>query len=163
MGLALLARRRERDAEIGELRAQRIIHEKHVARLDVAVDDARAMHALETVEQVAAHFHGVADRQGPALETLRERLALDVLHDVEMQAVAVPRVVDRDDVGMPHPRQHAAFPHERLSGVSGGELGAQDFHGDGRVEGHIRREVDCAHTAARKPLLEAVVGFQRVS
>ena len=52
------------------------------------------------------------DRQGPALEALRERRALDQLEDQRGDAVGLLQSVDRPDVGMIQRREKAGFARE---------------------------------------------------
>ena len=89
------------------------------------MDDAGAMHALESIEQIAAQPDHVVPSKGSALEPLFERRSVNELHDVVMESRLAVRVVDRDHVGVMDARHQLRFASEGVGGVRGGELGSQ--------------------------------------
>ena len=70
-----------REAEVQQLRAG--TREHHVAGLQIAVDDARAMRVVERVGDLAAVAQHLVGRQRAAREPIVQRLALEILHDDE--------------------------------------------------------------------------------
>ena len=59
-------------------------------------------------------------REGPLLQSLDERLALQVLHHQEIGAVLVTHVVERANVGMVQGRNRTRFALEALAEIGHG-------------------------------------------
>ena len=91
-------RRRAREAEVHELGAG--LGEHDVAGLEVAVDDAGAVRAVERVGDLRADAQHVGERQRPAREARGQRLALDQLHHQVVGVALAADVVQRADVRM---------------------------------------------------------------
>ena len=87
----------ERDAEIGDQRA--MLMEKDVLRFHVAVDEATTMGVVQGTGDIAGDSHSISDRElSLAVQSIPQRLALDIRHDVVSGAACLARVVQRDDV-----------------------------------------------------------------
>ncbi len=85
--------RRFREPEVEELGTRAGQH--HVRRLEIPVDDAVPMRLVERIRDLAAVPDDVLDRQRPLGQALRQRLALEELHDQEIDAVCAGiRVAD---------------------------------------------------------------------
>ena len=94
-----------------------------------------------------------------ALQQLRARLALDVLHDDEVAAGVDAGVVDLDDVGVDElgdGERLAAEPGDELLVV--GEVLGQHLDGDRPLEHPVGGLVDGRHAAAAEPVARARSG-----
>jgi len=168
-----VGRRAQRDAHRGERLppgrvAQRLGHaeihdqcmaaaEHHVLGLEVAVDHAVAVGFGERIGDVAEDPHRVADGQLARLgQLVAKGEAVDVGHDVEEQPIGGARVVQRQDVGVLQRGRHLDLAEEALFAERGGELLAQDLHGDLAVVLEVVREIDRGHAPRAELALDAV-------
>jgi hypothetical protein len=124
-----------REAEVQQLRAAPGQH--HVARLEVAVDDALAMRGFQGARNLLAVTEDLVHRERAALQAMRERLAVQVLHDQEGADV---RVLERRD-GARLPTKTLAEP-----GI-GSERRRQHLDGDRPFQAAVARLVNFAHPA----------------
>jgi len=86
---------------------------EHVARFDVAMDDALLVRVLNRFARLREEPQPIGDVQAVAIAVLRDRHARDVLHDEVGAAVGRrPRVVHRSDVRMVHQRESLALGFE---------------------------------------------------
>ena len=80
------------------------------------------------------------------LDPLRQRLALDVLHDEEIDAVLLAHVIKGADVRMVELRNHLGFTLEaRLAFGALGQVLREDLDGNRPVEPSVLGFVDLAH------------------
>ena len=141
-----------RQAKIKQPRAGPGQHD--VARLQVPVHDAGAMRRGECLGNLHAELERLLDRQGAALQPLRQALAFQELHHQEQpgRAAAVGRqlahVVERADVGMLETRDAARLPFEAIApGGVRGHFGRQHLDGHGAIETRVGGAIDLAHAA----------------
>ena len=89
----------QRDPEIRDHRPA--IVQQDVFRLDVAMDDAVAVRVVQGTGDFGGDPQRIGDRQLllPA-QPLAQRLAFDVRHDVEEEAVGLAGIEERQDVRM---------------------------------------------------------------
>ena len=72
-----------------------------VARLQVAMDDPRAVRLVERVRDLNRERQGLVERHRAfPSQPVRERLAFEILHHQEVDAILVADVVQRADVRM---------------------------------------------------------------
>ena len=135
--------------------------EHHVARLQVAVDDAPPVGGVERLGDVSGDAQRLVQRQRPPLEAPGERLPVEAFHDEEVdrrirlvgcrRAARRPLaadVVQRADVGVAEGPHGARLALEALAqGGVGGHVGRQDLDGDGTIQARVRRPVHLAHAA----------------
>ena len=144
--LKMLLGRRAREAEIEQLRARARQH--HVARLQIAVDDAVAVRAIERVGDLGRVADDLVGRQRPARQPRGQRLALEVLHDQEGDAVLLADVVEHADVRVVQRPDDAGFAVEALAELRvGGELRRQDLDRDLAIEAGVDGAVDLPHAS----------------
>ena len=125
--------------EVAELHLARRSQEE-VARLDVAVDDARLpVGGMERVRRLPDDLH----RGGPLVApAIAHRVAggapLDQLHGQEVQILLATAPVDFDDARMPQRGQepHLLDEADDVGGVTG-EVGAQDLERDAPVRSSV--------------------------
>jgi hypothetical protein len=87
------------DTEIGDQRVA--AGEHHVVRLDVAVDDAVAVRLGQRIHHFPENADRFRDRQlAVLLQPFPQRFALDVGHDVVVEAGGLAGIEQRQDVGM---------------------------------------------------------------
>ena len=87
---------------------------------------------------------------GPCLQNLRERPAVDVLHDDEIRPLALTPVEDRHDVGMGEIGGRSGFPPEALDeGPVGRQFREQNLERHRTVEEEIPGQVHLGHAAPR--------------
>ncbi len=91
------------DAEVGQHHSS-VVADQHIGRLDVAVQDARAVRLGQDAQQVQADLRGPARGQHPVLaDHLAQRTGLDQLHHDPRPVVLLDHVVDGDGGGVPDP------------------------------------------------------------
>ena len=91
------------------------------------------------------------------VDDLRQRLALDVGHRQVVDAVDLPDVVDRAEVGVVEGRRGAGLavePLEDLRAVLGGEVG--DLQGHPAIELGVMGQVDRPHAPLPQPLHDPI-------
>ena len=92
-----------------------------------------------------------------ALQQLRSRVPLDVLHDDEVAPLVDPGVIDLDDVGVDQLRDR-----ERLTAEAGdeplvvGEVLGEDLDGDLALEDPVGRPVDGGHATRPEAVAELI-------
>jgi hypothetical protein len=138
------------DAEVGEHDAAGV-GEQHVARLDVAVEDALGVGGAQRAEQVDADLRDEPGRQRALLlDDLLEGAALDQLHDDPGKAVHHDGVVHGGDRGMVEARGEARLTDHafaQLGLLLGGEprVPADLFHRHLAPERPVPGTPDRAH------------------
>ncbi len=143
------------EAEVEQLRARR--REDHVGRLEVAVDDAAAVRAVEGFCDLDAVPDRFVERQVAASEPLGQALALEILHHQVLGAVLVADVVQRADVRVAQARDRLRLALEpRPDRLVGGEAIRQHLDRDEPVEPRVEGTVDLAHSAGAHQLLDLV-------
>jgi hypothetical protein len=131
---------------------------EHVARLDVAVDEAGGVRRGERPCERAPELDDRRGREPPAPPQLvGERLAVDVHHHDEQPLEVLAGVEDLHDVRVVKPRSDARLPQEacavrRLDG----EVVGQRLERHRPVEDGVAREVDRGHPAGAEPAVERV-------
>ena len=82
----------QRDAEVGDERLS-LFAQEDIGRFDVAVDDAVSMGVVKGAGDLLRDGQRIPDGELLlAVDALPERLPLDVGHDVEQEAVSLPRI-----------------------------------------------------------------------
>ena len=116
-------------------------HQHDVARLQIAMDDAGAVRAVERVADLDGDRQRVVDRKPrrPA-QPVGERLAFEILHDEVVELAVAADVVDRADVRMVQRRDRARFLLEALPRFRvGGQRAGEHLDGDGAIEAGVAR------------------------
>ena len=145
--------------------------EHHVARLQVAVDDAPPVGGIERLGNVAGDVQRLVQGQRPPLKAPGQRLPVEALHDEEVdrrlrlvgrrRAARRPLaadVVQSADVRVAEPPHGPRLALEALArGGVGGHVRGQDLDGDRAVEARVGRPVHLAH-AARPEGADHLVG-----
>ena len=112
------------------------------------MDDPLSVGLVERVRDLAAEAEDLVESERTLHEPLGQGLALEVLHDEELDAVLVADVVQRADVGVGKRRDGLRFPLEPLTTLgAGGEVRRQDFYRDRAIEPRVARLVHLAHAA----------------
>ena len=138
-----------RDPEVGDDDV-RIAVEQEVRRLDVAVDDALLVRAIERHSGLGEPLQRLSGRDASLPETVVDGAAVEVLHDDVRLLPVLADVEDGDDVRRageprggqrlaPEPRAHLLFRRVALR---------EELDGDLPLEDGIRGAVDLAHAAA---------------
>ena len=141
--------------------------DEQVARLHVAVHDARAVRVVEPVAGVDHVAHGLLDAE---LLLLADQVGaggpLDELHDdvVALGVLVLAGVEDLDDVGVLElgGRERLA-PEARDEGLVLGQVLGEQLHRDAALEHRVEREEHGGHAAGAEPAVEpvAAVDFGR--
>ncbi len=112
-----------------------VARHQDVARLDVAMHQARALGVVEADRRLANVMAGTQDAQRPALlDDVLQAGAVDVLHDKEVQVLILVDVVGVDDVGM-------------VDGGDGAGLAIEAAEGGLVLRLGGRQDLDCPHAA----------------
>jgi hypothetical protein len=91
--------------------------------------------------------HGL-DREPPAAGELRERGAVNVLHDQVWPAPELARLVQRDDVGVIQPGDDPGLPREACPVlIVRPEVGRQALERDVAIEPGVVRQLHLTHAA----------------
>ena len=86
------------------------------------------------------------DRERPLLDPVRERLAVEMLHDDEHRAGVLADVMQRADVGMRQARNRLRLALEAGSAIGiSGEVIGKDFDRDRAIEAGVAGFVNLAH------------------
>ena len=85
-----------REAKIEELRAARRQHD--IGGLQIPMDDSVAMRVVERAGDLVRVRQRQVQRQRPVRQSRGQRVALEVLHDEEVDLVMTPDIVQRADV-----------------------------------------------------------------
>ena len=148
-----------REAEVEHLHAAPFVDDR-VLRLEVAVQDARRVRALEPATRLEVRREDVARAPLLLAQPLAERETTHVLHRDEDLVAEGADVVGGDDVrvrDLGHGLRLAQQARARLAGGAvGGGLGAQDLDRHPAFELVVEREVDDAHAAAAQTLQDQV-------
>ncbi len=97
-----------------------------------------------------------------ALQDLRARAALDVLHDDVVAAVVDAGVVDLDDVGVDQLRDRQRLaPEAGDEALVVGEVLGEDLDRDRALEDAVGRLVDVRHPARAEPVADLVAARER--
>src|SRR4051812_18942066 len=95
-----------------------VLSKLDVGRLEIAMDDSALVGRIERLRNLASHSQGVADRQSGCACTrtgqqfLRQRGAVNELHDEAEHAIGVLEAMNRRDARMVEGREHPGFPIE---------------------------------------------------
>ena len=132
--------------------------DEQVARLDVAVHEARGVGGLERRRGLRDDVEHLVGREHVlALEDRRERLAGDELHDEVGAAVLLAVVEDVGDALVVHERGVAGLGAEALEEPGVAEvLVLQDLDGDLSADDEVGGLPHLAHAADRDPGLQFV-------
>ena len=137
---------RLRDAEVGDL--GRAAGQEDIVGLDVAVHDAARVRVSECASDVAEDARELRHRHGRAGgEPCAQRLAVDVRHGEEGQAVEVAGIEQRDDVRMLQRGRHPDLAFEALGADGAGELGGEHLRDDRAAEPRVLYGKDAGHAA----------------
>ena len=93
--------------------------EKDVCGLDIAMSDALGVRFLQGVGNLDRVLERLVERDGAGLQPIRERLALQVLHDEVRDAVLFTDVIERANVGMIELGDRARLALEPLAEIAG--------------------------------------------
>ena len=102
-----------REPEVEEPCAR--LRQENVSRLEIAMHDARAVGFVERVGDFGGDLDGVAERQRAPGDAIRQRLALEILHDEKGGALVIADVVQRADVGVIELGDRPRFAIETLA------------------------------------------------
>ena len=128
--------------------------ERDISGLQVAMDDPLLVRRVERIGQLSRHGHGLAHRQGAALEAIGQRAAGDELEDQKsLRARSVAgwnlfEPVDCGDVRMVQRGEDLRFTLEAADaiGIQLCRIG-EDLDGDVASEAGITRAIHLAHAA----------------
>jgi hypothetical protein len=145
-----------RQPEVEQLDAAAAV-DHQVGALDVAVDDAVAVRLVERVGRLRGDRHRVGDRQRPARQPRRQRLAVDQLHHDERPVAVLAQVVDRRDVRRAQHRRGARLAEQARALFRARRPGVQHLHGHGPSEPRVLGAIHLAHAAGAEPIADAVL------
>ena len=134
-----------RQTEIQQLRAR--LREHDVAGFQIAVRHALAVRLVQRVGNLDGVLQHLLDRQRTFLQSLRERLAFQILHHQIIDSVLMSCIVKRADMRMIQAGNRLRFALEAFAQVSAvGEMSGKNLDGDDSIEARIAGLVHLAHS-----------------
>jgi len=147
------------DAEVRDHRGA--AREQHVVGLDVAVHDAAIVRVRERARHVTENAHGFAGRERAAFaEPCAETFSLDERHREVQNALRVPGIQHRYDIGLLQRRGDPDFALESLGAEAGSELRGKNFDHDAAAESPLFGDEDARHAAPAELVVEGVRAAQ---
>ena len=153
---------RFREAEVEQLRDWRTrtpaaTGEKNIAGLEIAMRDSLTVRLIERVGDLNRVLECLIERKCTFLQSRRERLPLQVLHDEVVDAILLADIVECADVWMIQRRDGTSFPLESLAQIRiGRDMRGQNLDRDCAIEARVARFVDFAHPAGPEWRLDFV-------
>src|SRR5581483_7657875 len=139
----------------GEARLARRV-EEDVLGLEVAVDDAGLVAALERARELRDEgARLLPGERAPLLEEPAQRAALDEVHRVPRRGALDAGLVHGDDALAAHAREERGLPLEALEDLLVGAR-REDLHDAERARLAVARAEHDAHAAARELALDVV-------
>jgi hypothetical protein len=121
------------------------------------VQDPGAVRAVEGAGDLDRVAQRLAERQRPARQPRRQRLAVQVLHDDEADVPFAADVMEHADVGMVQAREQPRFALEAGARVAvRPDVRRQDLDRDRAIEAGVACAVDFAHAARAEGRLDDV-------
>ena len=150
------------EPEIGDVDVVGFI-DQDVLRLQVAVDDALVVGSFEGGAHLAGEFEGAVEGEASfVVDQAGKIAAFDEGHGDELDAADVAQIVYAEDVLLRDLAGQQELLFEALHGLRiGGQLGTDEFEGDGAAEFVVVGLVDGAHAAFAEQGLDAVAGAER--
>lgn len=135
-----------------------VVGEQDVGGLEVAVDDAEGVGAVEGAGALAEDANDVDGRDPAAVDAVGERLADEELHHQEGLAfVGDAEVVDLDGVAGAQLRGNLCLGEEPRAGVLAQGCGRREqLHREVRLERDVASAPDLTHAAFTQQRLEGV-------
>src|SRR6266567_1108772 len=116
-----------------------------------------AVGVAQGVRDLPGDLYGLLERELPLpLQSLAQRVALDIGHYVVQEALGSAGVVQRQDVGVGEPGRDFDLAQEALGTERRGDLGTQHLDGNGAAVTEIACEINRGHPAAPQLTLEGV-------
>ena len=136
-----------RQAEIEDLYVA-VPGDEEILGLQVPVDDAPLMGGPETLRDLLRVVRGLPLGDWTRFQHLAQRLPLQKLHDGEGDAILVPEIEDREDVGMGQRRDRVRLALEARKELRiSRHVPGQHFHRHVPLELGVPRPVHLAHSA----------------
>ena len=119
-----------------------------IGRFQIAVNHALGVRRLQRVADVFRNVERFFDRNRPALDSLRERLALDQFEDEESQTLVFLEIVDGGNVGMIERGQNFGLTLEAAYAFGiVAELLGKNLDCDFALQLQVARGVNLSHPA----------------
>ena len=138
--------------ELGQWRGGRTCARRRqhdVARFEIAMNDAALVRPVECRGNLGGDVQGLGRRKRPAQEPCRQRLALEKLHDQEIDAAMAADVVHGADVWMVQRGNRARLTLEPFTRqLVGGVLRGHHLDRHRAIEARIASPVHVAHASA---------------
>src|SRR5262249_29174946 len=131
--------------------------EEQIARLEVAVDEARVVRAAQRLADLSDEVRCFLERQAPApLEPHAQILSVEELHHEVRDAAVDAVVLDLHDVWALEVGGRACLALEARAELGRArERRIHELHGDGMAKVKVTRYPDRPHATAGERLLEA--------
>ena len=135
-----------------------VARDHDIIRLDIPVDDARAVRPGQAFGDLKPDLHGPHEVELALRDELADRPAVDVFHGDKSDPVGFVDVVDRGDRRMIDGRGRPGLEDEPLPpfGV-GDEVGLDDLEGDRALQPGVEGAVDFSHAAPAQERVDPVV------
>ena len=131
--------------------------EQDVLGFDVAVDHALPVGVVQRVGDGGGDAYSLIDAElGLAIELVPQRLAVDERHHIVKERICLPRVEQRQDVGMLEIGGGRDLLEKPLGAEDRRELRSKDLDRDFPLVPEVFGEVDSRHAALAEVALELV-------
>ena len=128
-----------------------------VVGLDIPVHDALPVRVGQRIEDVAKNPGRVGGRERPfTRQTCPQGLPFDVRHDAVEKARGLPRIDQRQDVGMLQVGRDGDFAEEPLGAEGGGDLRAHHLDGNRAIMLEVTGQVHSGHASGTELALDRV-------
>ena len=152
------------DAEVGHLQAA-VPQDHHIVGLDVPVDDALLVGALQGHEDLGGEVDSLLPADGAfLLDILLQGDAVDKLHDDVLDLVAKADIVHLDNVGVVEPRDGLGLIAETAQEIAVvGKFFLQNLDGHPAALHAVVGLVDIGHAAHADKLVDFVPAIQALA
>ena len=125
--------------------------------LHVPMHDPMVVRVAQRGRHVVGQPHHILHRERAVpVQTLAQRLTLDVGHHVVKESVRFARIVERQDVRMAEPRRDLDLADKPFGAERGSEFGTEDLYGHLALVLKVLGEVDRGHAARANLPLDGV-------
>ena len=128
-----------------------------IAGFQIPVHQSVGVRGNERVKNLECMTERLAQRKRPARQTVRDRFAVEQLHDQEVDSVDVSNVVQHADLGMTQRGRRLCLSLEPVAQARVvAKVRREYLDGDRAMQAGVGRTVDLAHAAGPQPRVDSI-------